>query len=56
MGIYILQGFVTFAFQKFNKFASFKMLLRAMNKIILDGSKHKFDFRNQTQLVQALNN
>jgi hypothetical protein len=37
-------------------FASLKMPLRAMNKIIVDGNEHKFDFRNQTQLVQTLNN
>jgi len=56
VGLYVLQGFATFAFQKFNKFVGLKMPLRAMNKIIVDGSKHKFDFRDQIQLVQALNN
>ncbi len=56
VGLYVLQGFVTFAFQKFNKFVDLNMPFKAMNKIIVDGSKHKFDFRNQSQLVQALNN
>lgn len=56
VGFYVFQGFVGFAFQKFNKFVGLKMFLTTMNKIIVNGSKHKFDFRDQTQLVQALNN
>jgi hypothetical protein len=44
MGLYVPQDFVTFAFQKLNKFVGLKMPLKVMNKIIIDGSKHKYDF------------
>jgi hypothetical protein len=53
---YVLQDFATFAFQKFNKFDGLKMLLKAMRKIIIDGNKHRFNFKNQTQTTLIVNN
>jgi hypothetical protein len=32
------------------------MPLRPMNKLIINGNKHKFDFRNQIQPTQVVNN
>jgi hypothetical protein len=55
VGLYVFQDFVTFAFQKLNKLVGLKMPFRTMSKIIIDGSKHRFNFRNQTQRVQTLN-
>jgi hypothetical protein len=53
MKLDIFQMFIAFIFQHFNKFVGLKMLLGIMSKIVMHGSKKKFNFEKENQPIQV---